>query len=219
MGTARAVITGIGVGAVWGVAIRAWMRLISENPEFSMEGTLYIVMVPAIIGALVALAVSARSHDSRWFPAWRVVACISVVLLAVGAGMLTLPTIVYGAVAFAVPAPRLVWRVVLALLLLAGAGTTGSADVGFVTVAFILVTLTLVVLMISGRHARIVFGVAAGLPVVTVMMLIFDSDIAWWRELTGALSYPALMLIPVLALAAVIRPVGVVAPTRVLATT
>ena len=55
-GVMSAMAIGLLVGAGWGVVARAWMRLISEHPEFTWSGTLYVVGAPAVIGAVVALA-------------------------------------------------------------------------------------------------------------------------------------------------------------------
>jgi hypothetical protein len=56
------------MGLVWGIAARIWMRLISTNPEFSLGGTIFIVLVPTLFGACAGLAFAARQ---RGFVAWR----------------------------------------------------------------------------------------------------------------------------------------------------
>lgn len=61
----RTALIGFGLGAVWGVAARVWMRLVSTSPEFSWSGTLMIVGVAAVFGLLVALSWQARQATGR----------------------------------------------------------------------------------------------------------------------------------------------------------
>ena len=65
----RAALIGFGLGAAWGVAARAWMRLVSTSPEFSWSGTSMIVGVSAVFGMLVGLSWRARHATGwrRWF--------------------------------------------------------------------------------------------------------------------------------------------------------
>ena len=65
----RAGLVGLALGAVWGVAARAWMRMVSTSPEFSWSGTLMIVVLGAIFGLLVGLSWRARQATGwrRWF--------------------------------------------------------------------------------------------------------------------------------------------------------
>lgn len=61
----RAALIGFGLGAVWGVAARAWMRWVSTSPEFSWSGTLMIIVLSAVFGLLVGLSWRAR-QASGW---------------------------------------------------------------------------------------------------------------------------------------------------------
>jgi hypothetical protein len=61
----RAALTGLGLGAAWGVLARAWMRLVSTEPEFSWFGTLMIVLLSAVFGLLIGLSWQAR-HATGW---------------------------------------------------------------------------------------------------------------------------------------------------------
>jgi len=62
------VLSGAGCGLLWGIGARIWMRLISTNPEFSIEGTAYILIVATLFGAGAGLAFSARQ---RAWVGWR----------------------------------------------------------------------------------------------------------------------------------------------------
>jgi len=55
-----AVLGGAGLGFVWGIAARLWMRLISTNPEFSIAGTTAILVIATVFGAFVGFAFAAR---------------------------------------------------------------------------------------------------------------------------------------------------------------
>jgi hypothetical protein len=61
----RTALVGFGLGAVWGVVARVWMRLVSTSPEFSWFGTLMIVALSAAFGLLVGLSWWAR-HVTGW---------------------------------------------------------------------------------------------------------------------------------------------------------
>jgi hypothetical protein len=88
-------------GALCGVAARAWMRLISSDPEFTWAGTLSIVALFAVVGTAQGCAVAVRSR-SRWVRApVRVAAGLFALLLGVGPGMLLLPLLVCAPLAIA----------------------------------------------------------------------------------------------------------------------
>jgi len=65
----RAALIGFGLGAAWGVVARAWMRLVSTEPEFSWSGTLMIVGLSGVLGLLIGLSWRARHATGRrqWF--------------------------------------------------------------------------------------------------------------------------------------------------------
>ena len=107
-------IRGLGVGALagagWGVVARVFMRLLSDDPQFSWAGTLAIVGIAAVTGACVGLVHGARaSGRSRW---WRLAALPGLLLFA-GPGSLLVPAAVGMAV---VLRARPVLRVLGALL-------------------------------------------------------------------------------------------------------
>ena len=91
------------LGALTGIAARAWMRLITTEPEFTWSGTLFIVGVFAFAGLTQGLALAARGRHWRWWPQLpiRLVAAFGGLLLGGGAGIVMLPAIVTGSVAAA----------------------------------------------------------------------------------------------------------------------
>lgn len=60
-----AVLSGAGLGLVWGIVARIWMRLIFVRSEFSIVGTAFILATPTIFGACVGLAFVARRRGWR----------------------------------------------------------------------------------------------------------------------------------------------------------
>jgi hypothetical protein len=62
-----AVLGGAGLGLMWGIAARLWMRLISTQPEFSIPGTAAILIITTLFGACAGLAFAARRRGwRRW---------------------------------------------------------------------------------------------------------------------------------------------------------
>lgn len=63
----RALGVGAGLGLAWGIVARFWMRLISTNPEFSVFGTAFILVVTTVFGTCAGLAyVARRGGWARW---------------------------------------------------------------------------------------------------------------------------------------------------------
>jgi hypothetical protein len=83
-------------GAGLGVMARWWMRLITEDPEFSWSGTIFIVLAFTIAGAGhgVAWAVRRAGVRRRWSTTARVAAGILTLPIFAGAGAMMLPTVV-----------------------------------------------------------------------------------------------------------------------------
>jgi hypothetical protein len=94
---------GLAVGALTGAAARAWMRLVSTEPEFTWSGTTFVVGVFAFAGLTQGLALAARGRRWRWWPQLpiRLLAAFGAMLLGGGAGIIMLPAIVTGSVAAA----------------------------------------------------------------------------------------------------------------------
>lgn len=85
-------------GLVLGSLARAWMRLIAEDPEFTWNGTIFIVAGFTIFGLTQSVAVVVRQRARRrWtVTVGRLVGTIGLLPLFVGAGALMLPTVVAG---------------------------------------------------------------------------------------------------------------------------
>lgn len=88
-------------GVAWGAAARVWMRYISEDPEFTIAGTSFIVGVPTLICLCSVLAKRCLAWRALARRPARAVAGFSTVLLGTAAGILMMPTLVLGGVAWA----------------------------------------------------------------------------------------------------------------------
>jgi hypothetical protein len=100
----RTLAAGVIVGLILGIGARAWMRLISDEPEFSWSGTVFIVVAFTILGLTQAIAITGRGRaQRRWSRAvTRIVGAIGMLPIFAGAGAIMLPTVVGGGIA--------VWR-------------------------------------------------------------------------------------------------------------
>ena len=84
----RGLVKGAGLGLVWGVVARVFMRLLTTAPSFSWSGTLFILGLAALAGACFGLVHAARvAERSRW---WRLAALPALALFA-GPGMVLAP--------------------------------------------------------------------------------------------------------------------------------
>jgi hypothetical protein len=84
----RGLVMGAGLGLVWGVVARVFMRLLTTAPSFSWSGTLFILGLAALAGACLGLVHAARvAGRSRW---WRLAALPALALFA-GPGMVLAP--------------------------------------------------------------------------------------------------------------------------------
>jgi hypothetical protein len=90
-------------GAALGIAARAWMRLIADDPEFTWGGTIFIIIAFTIFGFTQSIvAVARRRTRRRWtLTIARVIGTVGLLPLFVGAGALMLPTVVGGGLALA----------------------------------------------------------------------------------------------------------------------
>jgi hypothetical protein len=79
------------------------MRLISDNPEFSWSGTIFILVGFTIFGLAQSVAIATRRRARRrWtLTIARVVGVVGLLPLFVGAGSVMLPTVVAGGLAYA----------------------------------------------------------------------------------------------------------------------
>lgn len=119
-------------GFALGTIARAWMRLISEEPEFTWGGTIFIVLAFTIYGLTQSIAfVARRKTKRRWtLGIARAIGAIGFLPLFVGAGAIMLPTVVGGGLAL----HRVRWHWVprlICLIVAAGpVGLVGSQLVG-----------------------------------------------------------------------------------------
>ncbi len=110
--TPRPIVSTLGIGVLGAFALgtvaRGWMRLISEEPEFSWSGTLFIVIGFTIFGLGQSIVAVARSRvQARWkLTSVRILGAVTMLPLFVGAGMLMFPTVIGGGLATA----RTDWR-------------------------------------------------------------------------------------------------------------
>jgi hypothetical protein len=112
-------IAGLLIGVLWGGLARLWMRAITtERPDFSWDGTIFILGVFAVAGMTAGLVFGARRRRWRGAPiaAARVLGCGTTLTLSAGQGALMAPTLVFGGLAIA----RRSWptwlRTILAIL-------------------------------------------------------------------------------------------------------
>ncbi len=119
--TAMLVAGGALGGLVLGSLARAWMRLISDDPEFTWSGTMFIVIGFTFFGLTQSVAAAARRRSGlRWaVTIARVFGAIGMLPLFMAAGGMMLPTVVGAGLAKA----RVDWpRPLRAVLLLVAAG-------------------------------------------------------------------------------------------------
>jgi len=108
-------VRGFAFGLAWGATARIWMRLISTDPEFSWLGTTMILVLAGVAGLGLGLIHAAKAQGrSRWW----LLALVVVLPLFAGLGMVFLPALLLGGLAFGQRA--VTWRV------LGGLGVAGS---------------------------------------------------------------------------------------------
>jgi hypothetical protein len=88
-------------GLLWGVVARAWMRLVTADPEFTWSGTTFIVVAFTIAAGAQGVAWAVRE---RGWPRWaqaivRTLALVLALPLGSGAGIVMLPALVTGSLA------------------------------------------------------------------------------------------------------------------------
>jgi hypothetical protein len=95
-------------GCALGIVARGWMRLISDDPEFSWSGTIFIVVGFTVFGFGQSIVAAARPRVQRRrrLTVIRMVGVVTMLPLFVAAGAVMLPTVVGGGLAVA----RTDWR-------------------------------------------------------------------------------------------------------------
>lgn len=91
----RTTLSGLAVGIGYAACLRAWMRLVSTDPEFSWSGTGYILGAFAMLGAMAGLVTAGRRRGwGRALVGTRAAGIILSLGCFVAAGAFMLPTIV-----------------------------------------------------------------------------------------------------------------------------
>jgi hypothetical protein len=93
----RGALVGAGLGLLWGVGVRVFMRLISDNPGFSWAGTLFILGLSALMGIGLGTVAAAKAAGAR---RWWLLALLPGLLLLAGQGMPFIPSFVLGGLLF-----------------------------------------------------------------------------------------------------------------------
>lgn len=88
-----ALVRGLLLGATVGVGYRAWMRLIAPDPQFTWDGTIFILMLGVVAGVGASLTRTARVRLERGWSRGvaRTLGTIAVLGLGMGQGMIALP--------------------------------------------------------------------------------------------------------------------------------
>jgi len=99
----RGIAAGAGLGLLWGVGLRLWMRYVSTDPEFSWSGTGFILTATTLAGACLGFVEAMRrAGRSPW---WKLAAVPAIGAFG-GAGVVMLPPTLVGALLLAVRRPR-----------------------------------------------------------------------------------------------------------------
>lgn len=119
-----AVLGGAGLGLVWGIIARLWMRLITTTPEFSIPGTMGILMVTTVFGAWAGLAFAARRRGWRGLGHYlpRSLAVVFFIPLGIAGGLPLMLTVLVATLGLTQRAVVGLW-VVAGLVLLVAGGT------------------------------------------------------------------------------------------------
>jgi hypothetical protein len=92
----RMLLIGALAGLAWGLGLRAWMRFISFDPEFTWSGTLFIIGATTLAGSMTGLAYRRwRLGRGNW---WRLLGFFFLPL-GMAAGSVMVPTFVLGGLA------------------------------------------------------------------------------------------------------------------------
>lgn len=112
------IMAGLLGGALWGAIARIWMRVISAEYEFTLNGTLTIIGIFAVFGLGQAVAVVARrsARSKRRQNIARAFGVVTALPMGLAAGASMLPTLLLAAVALGRTNWHRAVRLVLALL-------------------------------------------------------------------------------------------------------
>jgi hypothetical protein len=97
MKQARSIAAGTLGGFLLGIGARAWMRFISDDPEFTWNGTLFIVLGFTVFGMTQSIGRITIASTRPWVPTiGRMVGVVGMLPLFLAAGGIMLPTVVAG---------------------------------------------------------------------------------------------------------------------------
>jgi len=116
------------LGLLLGIAARGWMRLIAVTPEFTISGTLGIVLGFAFFGLMQSIAALASARRWRTWPrrVARLLGVVGLLPLFVAAGAMMAPAVVLAGLAVWHPRWPVVVRGLLAVLTLANVVAVSS---------------------------------------------------------------------------------------------
>lgn len=197
----RGILLGMLMGLLWGIGARAWMRLISPDPEFSWSGTLFILGVATVVGTLLGLAAVGRTGSRPRLA--RGLGASAVLPLGIGAGIVMLPPILAGAFALPGPLPLRRTRVLLLGLPCVGPLAIGLDGPGLVWLGA--GTATLIACGIWARTFRPVVSLLALGSLALVVVPLFGGDLAMGRAIVGSVVYLLLLAPPMVAYARIVR--------------
>jgi MFS family permease len=94
-------LIGAVAGCVLGAGMRLFMRLVTDDPDFTWSGTLFIVALFGVFGVIQGLVGAARRLGlrRRWLTCWRLFGGFGMAVIMMGAGALMAPTVVAGSLA------------------------------------------------------------------------------------------------------------------------
>lgn len=154
----------LALGLLLGASARAWMRLISADPEFTVSGTLFIVLGFSFFAVMQSIAAIAAQRPWRDWPrrGARFLGVVGLLPLFVAAGAMMAPAVIFAGLAVWHPAwPRAI-RWVLALIALANVAAVSlmiTTDLGvslrsLVGVCGLLLVYACIVWAAAGTFAR-----------------------------------------------------------------
>ena len=160
----RPLVTGLVAGVVWGAVLRLWMRYLTDNPSFTWTGTGFILLVTGLAGLSIGAAHMYASRD-RW-RAVRLSGLGLLVFVVGGPGIVLIPSIALGGIAFARRSWPTPLRAVVATLAFAPALLLGSelADLGAFRVGLAIVWYVAMVVLAAWATAVVFAPATPALP-------------------------------------------------------
>ena len=119
-----AMLSAAGLGLLWGIIARLWMRLISTAPEFTLAGTAGILTIATLFGAWTGLAFAARRRGWRGWKHYvpRTLVVLSFIPFGIAGGLPLMLTVLVATLGITQRALTGLW-VIAGLLLLVAVAT------------------------------------------------------------------------------------------------